>query len=526
MRSVFQVVATMVLANAAVAYGADAKSAVSAAKKGANATVEDAKAKAADVAKGAQTQATEVKATATDAAKDSTKQANASQPAAQPAATPASEVKEAAKEAMASQPEDKSELAGARKSLIIPESAVLPENVLRFRAVYAAASSAKGYDGAANKVETGLKITANVTTAVFEYGITEKISAQLLIPYRLDGKASVSDKDKFSSTVIRPGFEANYGAATNLAATSIKGLVALNQVPGLSALYAANQNAPQAIDLGALATQYAAANPTNTAAQGLPLLLAGVSIPAGANVKDFIDNKLRGAIADTRVAAAYDDAKKSVEETKFQKGLGDVEMGAKYALSTVKEPWFDGVPFYTSVAAGIRLNSSNFSEATKKDEIPVGRGTLDGAIRLNADYEAINGVQLQLENQTEIMLSKGKAWTASEADKGEEKDLERKGARQVGYSKLMVAPGTWIPAVDFLMLNARYSWNNDSTSKLGDEETVGSVGRSAQVGVSFDGLKMKLPVQLDYDYVMAARGRSVDSAFDAHVATLKLFYKF
>ena len=510
MRTVFQVVATMVAANTAVAFAADAKAAASKVKAGAAATAADAKAKASEVKAGAKTQATEAKAAAQDAAAAAAKKveeqktaAPAAAPAA-PAAAPATpsmgEAKEAAKDAMATQPKNAEELAGARKSLIIPEAAVLPESVLRFRAIYAGANSEKGYDGAGNKIENGLKISANIATAVLEYGITDRISAQLLIPYRLDGKVEVSDKEKFITKVAGPGLIVDPVFGPQLQDAKAKVL----QIQQLAFLYSQNTPAPQAI----------------------PLTGTGVTIPAGAKVKDFMDNEFIPQLAVLQARANYETAKKKAEDTKFQKGLGDIEIGAKYSLSTVNEPWFEGVPFYTSVAAGVRLNSSNFTEATKKDEIPVGRGTLDGAIRLNADYEPINGVQLQLENQSEIMLSKGKAWTAAEADKGEEKDFERKGARQVGYSKLVVAPGTWIPSVDFLMLNARYSWNNDSKTKLGDVETAGSVGRSAQMGVSFDGLKLKLPVQLDYDYVLAARGRSVDNAFDANVVTLKLFYKF
>jgi hypothetical protein len=509
MRTVFQVVATMVAANAAVALAADAKAATSKIKAGAAATAADAKAKASEVKAGAKTQATDAKAAAQEAAAAAAKKveeqkaasAAPTAPAAAPAAPAAAEAKEAVKDAMAAQPKDSAELAGTTKSLIIPESAVLPESVLRFRAIYAGAKSEKGYDGAGNKVENGVKISANIGTAVLEYGITEKISAQLLIPYRLDGKAEVSDKETFITKAAAPGLIADPVAGPKL--LGAKALVLQN--PQLSGAYAINALTPTAI----------------------PLTGTGVTIPAGAKVKDFMDNEFIPQLALVQARANYDEIKKTkVDDTKFQKGLGDIEIGAKYALSTVKEPWFDGVPLYTSVAAGVRLDSSNYTEATKKGEIPVGRGTMDGAIRLNADYEFINGVQLQLENQSEIMLAKGKAWNKSEATGGKELDLERKGARQAGYSKLMVAPGTWIPSVDFLMLNARYSWNNESETKLGDAKTAGSVGRSAQLGVSFDGLKLKLPVQLDYDYVLAARGRSVTSAFDANVVTLKLFYKF
>lgn len=520
MRTVFQVVATMVVANAAVAYGADAKGAAAKIKAGAAATAADAKAKASDVATGAKAQAAETKATVKEAAAEATKKAEAQPaPAAQPATSPIAEAKEMAKEAVASQAGNTSELAGTPKSLIIPESAVLPESVLRFRAIYAGATSTSSYDSNANKVENGLKISANQSVAVAEYGITDRIAAQLLVPYSLGGKVTVDDKDKFTAKVIRPGFEAEYGTSTTTAAATVKALVAGGQIPGLSAAYAANQNAPDAgVDLEAIAKLIAAANP---AAAALPVLFAGVKIPAGANVKDFIDNKLRSAVADTRVAGAYAAAEKKAEDTKFQEGLGDVQLGAKYALSTVSAPWFDGVPLYTSIGAGVRFNTGKFKEAAKDGKQAAGRGTTDLGIRVNADYEPLNGVQLQLENQTELMLAKGKTYSG-----GKEVDYERDGMRQNGFSKLVVAPGTWIPAADFLMLNARYNWDNDAETKTDGKQTSSvKVGRSAQVGVGFDGLKLKLPVQLDYDYVLPAKSRNA-TAFGANVVTLKLFYKF
>jgi hypothetical protein len=63
---------------------------------------------------------------------------------------------------------------------------------------------------------------------------------------------------------------------------------------------------------------------------------------------------------------------------------------------------------------------------------------------------------------------------------------------------------------------------------LGTVEKLGGNSRTAVIGASFDGLNLenKIPVQLDYDRYIAARGRDVENAADAHVVTLKLFYKF
>ena len=487
MRTVFQVVATMVVANAAVAYGADAKGAAAKIKAGAAATAADAKAKASDVATGAKAQAAETKATVKEAAAEATKKAEAQPaPAAQPATSPITEAKEMAKEAVASQAGNTSELAGTPKSLIIPESAVLPESVLRFRAIYAGATSTSSYDSNANKVENGLKITANQSVAVLEYGITDRISAQLLVPYSLGGKVTVDDKDKFIEKNLRGPVTAGVDAQVNPLKAA------------LGASYTGNQKLP--VDFPIPGTPYI--------------------VPANTGFKDYVDG-LRATTISTTLESEFAKYKKAAEDTKFQEGLGDVQLGAKYALSTVSAPWFDGVPLYTSIGAGVRFNTGKFKEAAKDGKLAAGRGTTDLGIRVNADYEPLNGVQLQLENQTELSLAKGKTYSGDK-----EVDYERDGMRQNGYSKLVVAPGTWIPAADFLMLNARYNWDNDAETKTdGKQSSSVEVGRSAQVGVGFDGLKLKLPVQLDYDYVLPAKSRNA-TAFGANVVTLKLFYKF
>jgi hypothetical protein len=47
-----------------------------------------------------------------------------------------------------------------------------------------------------------------------------------------------------------------------------------------------------------------------------------------------------------------------------------------------------------------------------------------------------------------------------------------------------------------------------------------------QYGVSLDGLNYGMPIQLDYDYIMALASPNTQFAVDAHQVQLKLYCKF
>ena len=314
------------------------------------------------------------------------------------------------------------------------------------------------------------------------------------MPYSLGGEVKIDNTQlrKYAKPIIDAGVDA-----------ALAKIVGGLRAAGLGGAYDANIEAPQDIPL----------DPTT-----------GLKIPAGSKVKDFVDQTLKTQFTEKGYTDAETTAATAAKAAKFQEGIGDIEIGAKYAISTVNSPVIDGIPLYLSAAAGLRLNTGDYTEIIKDGKrAVVSRGTTDLGIRLNADYELIDGLQLQVENQTELMLAKGKTYLS-----GKEVTYARDGARQVGYSRLMVAPGAWLDAANFVLLNARYNWDNEAATKTDGVANVGSasIGRSAQFGLGFDGLKLKLPVQLDYDYLVAARGRNVAVAADAHIVTLKLFYKF
>lgn len=389
-------------------------------------------------------------------------------------------------------------LEGRSISLLIPESAPLPARVFRFRTVYGSASSDTSYDGAGKKASAtdGFELKASGLAFALEYGITDKISAQLLIPYSLGGDVSLKDEEKFKK---RDDVRTSVENAVDAALASLES----NLKSSFGAGWDANVATPSNI-----------LNPTT----------GEVLIPAGTPVQTGF-NAVRNAAIETALETAVNTFKST--ETSRTEGLGDVEIGVKYGLSTAQDPWFDTVNVFTSIAAGIRLNTGDYAGSTKEGDLPAGRGTTDFAIRLNADFEPLQGIQIQAENQTEIMLASGKGWTQPESAQGKEEDLERDGMRQIGYTALAVAPGAWLEPLRPLSFKVRFNWDNDPIVTIGDNEVSPlQVKRAIQSGVSLNGLEYRIPVQLDYDYIHALASPSTIFATNTHQVQLKLYYRF
>lgn len=488
MRTVFQVVATMVAANAAVAFGADAK---------AKTTPQESKAKATEAQVTTTAQATDAKGDS----KETEKAGDASASAA---------------------------------PLILPESAVLPEGVVRLRGVVGAATATTGFDRDAKSIDLGAKLKATVGAGVLEFAITDKISGQILVPFRSAANFEVTDDAKFRDYVKQTSaYKDFYAQATAYAKKNLSLLVADTVSKKVKAAGLPDAVALQQASLAKTAIENALANNTPFS-DDIPLTALGLgTIKKGQNLNDEIDRILLDAGVETAKSRG------------IATGIGDIEVGAKYAFSTVKEPMLEGVPFYASLGLGVRLNSGHFKSAAVDNKAATGRGTTDLGLRVNADYNIVDGLQFQFENQSEMMIQKGKTYkpaatagfavagitdydTGKLYTAGTDVDYERTGMRQVGYTKLVFAPGVFSSSLNPLKINAKYSYDYDAKVKIDGVEQKDDPTRSTSValGLGLDGLQVGLPFQADIDYVMPVSGRNVGFASKVNVGTLKLYYKF
>ncbi len=308
-----------------------------------------------------------------------------------------------------------------------PESATLPENVVRVRLALGSFSFDSAYDKDGKAQSSAAKVSGLVGAAVLEGGFTSKLSGQLYVPYQGEMELEANDDFAFAS-------------------------------------------------------------------QGMPS------------------------------RAFYEGYIKSANDKQKNSGIGDIEVGAKYNLSSVAEPVLDGVPLYASVALGFRLPTG--ANVQKDGKAAIGDGTTDLGLRLNADYKVLQGVLVQVENQSEFMLAKGKTW---DDDSNKEVDFEYDGIRNVGYGKLVVAPGAWFAPVDVLSVNTKYGWDYKADEKENgvapDENSKGAYTHSLTMGASLNGFVYQIPLQLDLDYTMPMSGKNTEET-TSMLATLKAFYKF
>jgi hypothetical protein len=388
-----------------------------------------------------------------------------------------------------------------------PEGKTLPARVLRVRAPLRFANATHGYDADGKKVERGVELNVVGTAFVAEYGITDELSLQFLAPFVLSNELGMNAGEFRRTSTYKTKYD-------EFVATAAK----LLEDTGVCT----SPRACESLIQSGYALPYAR---TITLPTGEKL-----NVRAGQPVREVADS------------IVLNGAKPHAGET----GLGDVELGALYAVLNERGP-FTGSPIFLSLGGGLRFPTGSFKD------VPVGkrstgRGTLDLGLRSNLDYTPVRGFFLSWQNQAEFMLAKGKKRKGSildssalnEADdttadavdsgsdgKGNELDFERRGVRNIGFLKAALALGTLSDVVESISVNTQFKYDYDAKEYLGDV-AQGDARRQYgwQAGASWDGLAYRLPLQLDVDYEIPVGGENVSLAANILSVTLKGYYRF
>jgi hypothetical protein len=388
-----------------------------------------------------------------------------------------------------------------------PEGKTLPEGVLRARLAVRFASGDSGFDKAGKKTDPGAQVNAVGSGVVIEYGVSNLLSLQVLVPFVLQNELGLNADQFRKSETYKTQLERFKSAAAKLLA---KREICRDDI-----------TCRELINSG-----YSLPSDTN------------VTLPTG----ETLQVKARTPLNQVADAVVMAGAKPASGKT----GLGDVEVGALYEVLNQKGP-FTGSPIFLSVGGGFRFPTGAFADVPGAYRA-TGRGTLDFGLRTNLDYTPTQGLFLSWQNQAEFMVRKGTkkkssilnntelnsanpssaaAIDAGSNGKGNEVDFERRGVRNVGFAKLGYGLGALSESLESIGMSTQLRYDVDSKEYLGGE-AQGDPRRlyTWQTGVSFDGLAYRWPVQAFLDYELPVGGRNVSIAAENLYLEVRGFYRF
>lgn len=389
------------------------------------------------------------------------------------------------------------------KQSIRGEGKTLPEQVIRVRALYRSAHGQSAFNSKGKKEDSGLKINAETSAYVFEYGLSQRLSVQVVMPVVHKNQMSM-DGLLFQKTEF---YQNKYNDFIQVISEKLV-------TDGLCASVSLCQ---LAIQEKGLSLPF---NTTTTLPTGETL-----EVKAGVPIKTVASSLIVNAAlpVDGRI------------------GWGDLEVGALYAVADPDVGLIRTWPLSVSLGMGVRLPTGSF-ENVPAAQRGTGRGTADFGLRVNADKYLTDELVLSWQNQTELAVVSGKKRRSSllnsqvlnSADplvEGADKQsnqgrVSREGARQQGFFKLTVGGSLLDPSISFILLNTQWKYDLDSAVSFnGKTMSQKSALYSGQVGMTLDGLRLGVPMQLDLEYErpFAGEGRSIVT--ENLLTSLKLYYR-
>lgn len=384
------------------------------------------------------------------------------------------------------------------------EGKTLPQGVMRLRTVFRAAQGQTGFDSLGKKEESGFKAQATASAFVVEYGVTPRLSMQVLVPFvhanrlGMDGSAFQN-----SSFYAEKYDEFLKKSSVNL----VKQKLCSDVAACVKAIQEKNLSLP---------------------------LNSSIILPTG----ETLD--VRAGVPIKTVASAL--VVNAAVPTSGRTGLGDIEIGGLYALADRELDLNSHWPVQAAVGVGLRLPSGSFSDVPAAQR-GTGRGSTDLGLRLNIDKFFTDEFIFSWQNQSEMAIISGKKKRSSllnntilnSADpqiaggdgQRNEGEFKRSSLRQVGFLKLIAGAGMFSSSMALLSLNGQFKYDFDSPGAV-DGTALGknSVVYSTQVGMSIDGLRVAWPVQLDVDYEIPLAGSNKTVVTRNLSTTLKAYYRF
>lgn len=408
------------------------------------------------------------------------------------------------------------------------DSATLPQGVARVRLPYQAVKGNTTYDKDGNKSDSAATVTATAGAVVLEYGLSNDLSLQMKVDYRMSQKISITDK--YRADAVAGAVAANK-ATTYASSTSDLGAGITSQAALETALktamigVCANGNAAA---VSACTTAYDSGDatlfPTTTikkdSTNPLVAKLATAFGEGSANTSAKAYVTAAGAGTETKIISGITtaaNAKIDAAEYEGKGSLADTIVGVLY--NPIKT-----APFYAAVGAGLRIPTGNRNLAVGEQDAT--RSAYEFGVRVNLDYLPADWFMVSWQNQMELPLAGSKREVG-----GVSQETTRKGARNVGFLTFKPSLHLLHPSLEAVRTNfgLTYDYDNGELTKINGVTSGGA--RTSQswtaIGVGYSFLhSMKLPLQLDVDYEMPRSGTNVSIATTKTIATLKGYYRF
>jgi len=394
------------------------------------------------------------------------------------------------------------------KYVMLGEAQTLPEKVLRARYVRRNVVGNQTFEEGGNKKDVGIDAVINVNAYVLEYGLTDKISLQLLIPQIASAQVTINAQKFSQSKVYAKKYQ-------ELMEQVVPFLISQGQCTDEAQCYEKINNQAYAI-------------PTDSS----------LVLPTGEVYT------VQGGIPVER--AAYSLITNAAKPQDGKTGISDIMVAALYNVYNSHAQMF-------SVGAGFRLPTGKADDEKSYNRTGSGFTTL--GIALKYDYRIIDPLMLSFSNQTEMHLknARWKRHSLVDPDKLNEADpntigadlspavpgdgdgisnnfeVTRKGVLNTGYLRLGYALGALNPMLSTLSVLGYYNWNFDPETYwdgVSQHNAARSTGYSYALAFDGLGLQPRIPVGIAVSQDRLLTGENVAVAAVNTYFNLTLYYKF
>ncbi len=394
------------------------------------------------------------------------------------------------------------------KYVMLGEAQTLPEKVARFRYVHRNVAGNQTFEEGGNKKDIGIDAVVNINAYVLEYGLTDKISLQLLVPTIASSDVTIN-AEKFSKSKVY--------------AKKYKELM--------------EKVVPFAISQGACTSEEECREKINNQAYAFPTD-SSLVLPTGEVYT------VQGGIPVER--ASYSLITNAAKPQKGKTGLSDIMLAALFNVHNSKTQM-------VSLGAGIRLPTGKADDEKSYNRTGSGFTTLGFALKY--DYRIADPLMASFSNQTEVHVQNPtyKRHSLVDPDKLNEADpntiggdlspavpgdgdgisnnfkVTRKGVLNTGYLRLGYALGALHPMLSTLSVLGYYNWNFDPETYwdgVSQHNASRSTGYSYALGFDGLGLQPRIPVGLSISQDRLLTGENVSVAAVNTYVNLVLYYKF